>query len=267
MPNLELAGDLAGKMAAVDVHGEATYFGSDVAQMAGQISDLEMVLLDMDIQRPGVRQVLYELRISPASKQTPIALLAADGRLEAAHRLAEEHSRVIAVPRPHTPEAVTSIAGRLWELSRRVAAAPEERASQAIEAVTWTASLLERDRSFYALRREDAAIESALYQPATTAAAIAALARFNTPASQRALVNFAGLRAAPLEGRRLAAAAFAASVAASGVLLTHDEILTQYAVYNASESADADTQQVHGALLDAIESRRAPNAVTAVPNE
>jgi hypothetical protein len=40
------------------------------------------------------------------------------------------------------------------------------------------------------------------------------------------------------------------------VLLTTDQILMQYDRYNASETADADTQRVLGSLLDAIESRR-----------
>jgi hypothetical protein len=258
MPTLESAADVAGKLSAADVHGEATYFGSDVAKLAEQLSDLEMVLVDMDIQRPHVRQVLYELRITPASSSVPVALLAADGRLDAAHRLADEHERMIAVPRPHSNEAVAKIAGRLWELSQRDAATPEELAMQAVEAVTWTAQLLARGRTFYALRREGPAIETALYQPASSAAAVAALARFGTPSSQRSLTNFASHRTLPIKARRQAAAAFAASVAANGVLLTKDEIVSQYAIYNASATADADTQQVLGALLDAIESRRTP---------
>jgi hypothetical protein len=91
---------------------------------------------------------------------------------------------------------------------------------------------------------------------------VAALARFGTPSSQRALANFASQRTLPIEARRQAATAFAASISVNGVLLSKDEILSQYAIYNASATADADTQQVLGALLDAIESRRAalPNA-------
>jgi hypothetical protein len=255
MPSPELATDVAGKLAGVDVHGEATYFGSDVALMAAQISDLEFVLIDMDIQRSDVRQTLYELRVTPVSSHVPVALMAADGRLEAAHRLAEEHQRVIAVPRPYTAEAAARIAGQLWDLSLRDASTPEERAIESAEAVRSAAMLLERGRTFYALRREEPSIEAALYQPAAAASAIVALSRFGTAGSQRALVTFASQRTLPIEARKQAAAAFAASVQAGGVLLTKDEILAQYAIYNASATADADTQKVLGALLDAIESR------------
>jgi hypothetical protein len=257
MPNLSAATDLAGKLATAGLHGEATFFGRDVARMGAQMPDLELVLVDMNILLPGVRQVLYELRITPATAQTPVALLAADGRLEAAHRLASEHERVIAVPRPHSAEATAQIATRLLELAERDATAADERAQQAVIAIAWTANLLEHGRNYYALRREAPAIESALYQRATTASAIDALAHFRTADSQRALLKFASQRMLPIDTRKQAASAFETSVRAGGLLLTSEELLAQYAVYNASAAADSDTQQVLGALLDVIESRRA----------
>jgi len=257
MPTVAAATDLAGKLAAAGLDGEATNRGADVARLAKQMSDLDLVLIDMDIQAPGIRQVLYELRVTPTATRTPVALLAGEGRLEAAHRLADEHRRVIAVPRPYSAEAVRNIADRLMEISARDAVPADERAAQALQAVTWIAELLQRERTFYALHREAPAIETSLYRSSATGPAIAALARLGTPASQRALVAFAGQRAMPIEGRKQAAAAFHDSVQVRGLLLTRDEILAQYALYNASAHADADTQQVLGAVLDAIESRRA----------
>ena len=265
MPKLESATDLAGKLAVANLHGEATIFGSDLPKMAAQMADLELILVDSDIQLPGIRQVLYELRITPASAQVPIAVLAADGRLEAAEKLASEHERVIAVPRPHSADMVAAIAGRLLSSVAHEAVSADVRAQQSLMAITWTAGLLERGRSFYALRRESPAIESAMYQPATAASAIDALARFGRPSSQRALMNFASHRTLPIDARTQAAAAFDASVRASGLLLTTDEIRAQYAIYNASAAADADTQQVLGALLDSIESRRT-NSTAATNN-
>jgi hypothetical protein len=264
MPNPADATDLSGKLAAANLHGESTIFGSDVTQMAAKMSDLEVIFVDMNIQKPGIRQVLYELRISPASAHVPVAVLAADGRLEAALRIVSEHDRMIAVPRPHTSEAAAKIAERLASLVARESVTSDERAQQAVTAIAWTAQLLQQDRSFYALRREGSAIESALYHPATSASAIEALSRFRTPASQRALANFASQRTLPIEARKQAAAAFDASVRASGVLLTSDEILAQYAIHNASATADSDTQQVLAALLDAIESRRAKPIASAL---
>lgn len=263
MPTAAAATDVAGKLAVAGLDGEATNLGADVARLAAHMSDLELVLVDMDIQAPDVRQVLYELRITPPAGQAPVALLAADGRLEAAHRLADEHERMIAVPRPHTADAVAKIASRLLQISERDAVPANGRALQAVEAVAWTAGLVERGRTFYALRRESPAIEAALLQPATAAGAIAALARFGTPESQRALVKFASHRTLPIEARRQAASAFDHSVKSRGLLLTSDEIVSQYTLYNASAAADADTQQVLASLLDTIESRRAMPANAA----
>ena len=48
--------------------------------MARAMPDLELVLVDMNILVPDIRQALYELRISPTTGDVPIALLAADGR-------------------------------------------------------------------------------------------------------------------------------------------------------------------------------------------
>jgi hypothetical protein len=62
-----------------------------------------------------------------------------------------------------------------------------------------------------------------------------------------------------------AVAAFRTSVAENGVLLTSDEIVAQYDRYNASARADVDTQQILGAVLDAIESRRAEERPATVP--
>jgi hypothetical protein len=222
-------------------------------------SDLEIVLVDMNILLPEVRQVVYELRIHPTTGNVPIALLAADGRLDAAERIADEHDGVIAVARPHTPEALARIVARLQPLAGRDPVTAEERASQAVEATSWIARLLAADRPFYVLQRSQHVLEAAAYQPASNKSAIAALVELGTPESQRALVNFASQATLPMASRVDAVAAFASSVKTHGVLLTTDEITAQYNRYNASGDADADTRRVFSAILDAIEAPRAAN--------
>ncbi|HEY3595856.1 MAG TPA: hypothetical protein VGL13_18355 [Polyangiaceae bacterium] len=130
----------------------------------------------------------------------------------------------------------------------------------ATQAITWLADLLSRDHSFYDLRRQAPIITAALYQPELAEHSLAALALLGTPESQRTLVDFASRSSVPIASRREAAAAFAQSVARSGILLTDEEILHQYDRYNASATADADTQAVLGALLDTLESIRGKTA-------
>jgi hypothetical protein len=124
-------------------------------------------------------------------------------------------------------------------------------------AIAWLADLLARPGSFYDLHRVAPMIEAALYQPELAEKSIASLALLGTPVSQRALVDYASRASLPLAARQQAAAAFQQSVARSGILLTDEEMLRQYDRYNASATADADTQKVLSAILDTLESVRA----------
>jgi hypothetical protein len=256
MPTNVSAADLGGKLAEHGFSAAVTNSGREAVKLAGDLTDLEIILLDMNIQAPGVRQVLFEMRMTPGAGDLPVALLARAGRLEAAKQLASEHQRVIAVSRPQSPGVVTSIVEGLAAQARRDTVPAAERAAQAVQATTWLAKLLAVPHSFYDLRRASPEIEDALYSPETTRPAISALAALGTPQSQRALLDFIGQPSFPMASRQLAADAFAASVGKFGTLLTTDEIEAQYARYNASEHADEATQQVYGSVLDAIEAGR-----------
>lgn len=141
-------------------------------------------------------------------------------------------------------------------MGAREAVLPEVRTTQAAAAMNWLAKIAADNRSFYEVRRAAGAIEAALAHEETAGSSIAALAVLGTPASQRALVDYASDGSLPVAARGEAARAFHASVSRFGVLLTTDEIAAQYDRYNASAAADSQTQQVLGALLDTIESRR-----------
>ena len=267
MPTNLAATDLAGMLIAHGMQAEATNRGRDAVDMALQTPDLEMFFVDMNILVPDVRQVVYELRTHPTTGEIPVALLAGEGRLEAAQQLAGEHDRVLAVPRVHDADTLVRVVDELRRLAGRDAVPPEHRAEQAVQAMTWLAQLLATEQSIYDLYRVEPAVRAALYSPNAAGLAIAALSSLNTADSQRTLLNYASQNTLPIESRTQAAEAFRAAVAANELLLTTDEILTQYNRYNASETADAPTQQVLGHLLDTIESRRAASrpATTAAP--
>ena len=153
MPTNAAAGDLAGKLAAHQLAAEATNRGRDAVDMARAMPDLALILIDMNILAPDIRQALYELRTSPTTGDVPIALLAADGRLAAAKRLAAEHTRVIAVPRPHTPEALARIVEDLTKLAARDDVPADQRVAQSEQAKKWLAALSSGNRPFYIFRR------------------------------------------------------------------------------------------------------------------
>jgi hypothetical protein len=265
MPTNVAASDLAGMLAAHGVEAEATNRGREAVDIAIATSDLEMIFVDMDILVPGIRQVLYELRASGPTGDVPIAILAGEGQLETAERLAEEHDRTIAVPRLHSAEVVARTVAELSVLADRDASSAADRAAQSRQAISWIESLLSRKRAFYELDHATPAIVISLYRPGAIEPAIASLTRLGTPESQRMLLEVANGRALPSAQRLRAVAAFRASVAENGLLLTSDEIMAQYDRYNASAQADAATQQILGAVLDAIESRRAAEGPAVAP--
>jgi CheY-like chemotaxis protein len=254
-PVAGMATTFAGRLAAMNIAAEPATRGAAAVRLAQQDADLEFILVDVDIDGPGIRDVLYALRTNAATGRIPIGLTATSERLDAAQRLAEEHTRVVAFPRPQSDAAIAALAERLTEVSDRNPITAEERAAMARQAVEWLGQLLARD-TFYDLHQQAPVLQAALYLPEMSSDSIAALALIGTPSSQRALVDFASERSMPIEARQQAAAAFARSVAASGLLLTEEEMLRQYNRYNASESADAATQKVLGDILDLIESLR-----------
>jgi CheY-like chemotaxis protein len=161
MPTIAAAGDLAGELAAHNLVAAPANSGRDAVAMAREMPDLELILIDANTIVPDIRQSLYELRISPTTGDIPIALLAADGRLEAAKKLAAEHTRVIAVSRPHTPEALAGIVEDLTKLIARDAVPADQRAAEAEQARKWLAALSHGSRPFYTFRR------TALWTPAS----------------------------------------------------------------------------------------------------
>jgi hypothetical protein len=152
MPTLAASTNMAGMLAAHELYGQATNRGRDAVAMALDMADLEMIFIDMNIQAPGIREVLYELRISATTGEVPIALLAAEGRLDAAQRLAAEHQRVIAVSRPHSKEVLARVVERLIGLAGPNPVPPQRRAEQAERATQWLDKLA-ATRPFYTIRR------------------------------------------------------------------------------------------------------------------
>lgn len=153
MPTSAAATNLAGQLASQKLMAEATNSGRELISMARDTTDVEAILVDMDIILPHIREVLYELRMNPTTGEVPIAILAADGRLEAAKRLAEEHQRVIAVPRPHSDDVLTNVVKQLADLADRDAVPANDRTAQAAQAKTWLAKLESGSRPFYVIRR------------------------------------------------------------------------------------------------------------------
>ena len=140
---------------------------------------------------------------------------------------------------------------------RRLAGRRDARTAQAAQALEWIAKLLAADAPYDELRRDAALVNRTLFVPelAEPVAPRARGARHGREPSgagrlrQLALAADRSAAAAPPTLSPPASSSSASSSPAS-------KILGQYDRYNASETADADTQQVLGGILDAIEKKK-----------
>ena len=260
MPQLARAGEIAGWLNGVGYRATPVNQGVDVVRLASESPDTELVVLDLGVIRPNARETLFRLRRTPTTALTPVVLLAADGRLADALRIAEEHGgetgRVLAIARPHSADSVAGLVNRTAAITPADWPDATTRTSQAAEAREAIAQLLENGPSYLGVRELAGRLISTTYE--ADSAALSTLLGLGTPESQRRLLDTASLEARPLEQRQAAAEAFAQSVARHGVLLTTAQIRQQYDRYNASSTAPAATQQVLGRLLDMIEGARTP---------
>lgn len=259
MPQIAKSADLASQLRMEGYRALAFNRGADAVKAVETLPDVECVLLDLDLIQPAVRETLYRLRRTPGGGNKPVALLAPSGDLLVASELAEEHrtagSMVIAFSRPASDQAVKTLVSRINQLEVAGVSDLETRQAQASQARDWISQLLLEGPAFYRIQNERQALELMLNDP-TDLTTNEALSRLATPTSQQRLASRASQRSIAIDARQSAAKAFSDSVQRNGILLTTDQIMNQYDLYNASQSADTATQDVLGSLLDAIEAAR-----------
>ncbi len=255
-PQLGKAGQTAGWLLASGYQATPANRGSDMVRLATGSPDTQLVLVDLSTSLPNTRETVFRLRRSPATALVPIAVLAPDGRLSEAQRIAEEHgSRIIALPRPHSQAATSSLADRLEGLLPAGWPTSDERLAAAEAARTMISQLVTEGPAFYGFDRRRQQV-MAVMAAGEVAESLSALVGLGTPDSQVRLLEAATFETYAIEDRQAAAEAFGKSVRQHGVLLTGDQVRLQYDRYNASETAPEATQEVLGQLLDTLESSR-----------
>ena len=230
--------------------------GRAALQVALNSPRLELVLLDSDLDLPNLREVVYQLRSHERTTRLPIAVLSGLPNLEYSRRVAAADAKLVAIARPHNEQAMQDIVDTLKQLSDPVATS-EHRTEQAAKAIRWIGSLLDRGHPYDEMLRQADVLKQTVHTPGLVESSLQALAVTGTAGSQQALIDYASQQVHPIETRRLAAAAFATSVERFGKQLRQLEIERQYQRYNDSETADAETQQVLGQILDVLEGKAA----------
>lgn len=251
-----VASNWAGQLRAAGFDATPVQNGLDAIRVAADPSvagRLGLIALDSDLGSPEVGDLIYQLRTYPALQHVPVAVLSSIYRLPDAERWAEADPATLAIIRPRDAAGLQAVVDKTADLP--VAPLPEEqlRNAQAAQALAWIGELLAAGRPFDELARDANVAARLLLTSNLTKPSLAVLQQVGTHDAQTALVEAASNRSLPIETRQAAAAAFAANVAAHGLHLTRGQELQQFDRYNASETADPQTQKVLGQLLDVIE--------------
>ena len=245
----------AGALAATGYETEVATTDREALAQAIASPDMEVALIDFNLASPVSGQLLERFRGDNRTARLPIGIVASSEDLDEAARLARRVPLTAVVIRTHDPAALKFQVDQLFKKLGRSTISADERRQQAGQAIAWLSQTAAAPERLYNLRRIEAPLADALWDPEFGPQAAKILATLGTPRSQKALVDLASFAAQPLELRQAASAAFASSVADFGPLLTTGEIHLQYDRYNQSETQDQATQKVLASILDVVEAR------------
>ncbi len=177
-----------------------------------------------------------------------------------AQRLADVDPLTFALFEPTTPDQALFQTRALRQAAMYQAITVEERFGQAKTCLEWFDRILAEPDTyeFFNPVQHQQPIINALFFPRLCGPATNALAQIPTPESQRALLTLASQNTEILENRKLAADAFRRHVSSYRILLTRNEILQQYDLYNKSVDGLQEELDILGGLLDSIEAPTKP---------
>jgi len=254
-PRAEKAQTLVGLQNQIGYSADAAGTGKETFQLAVKNPDYEFLLISDAVDSLNANETIQMFRKDPVTARMPIGLMARQENQRHAEASAELGPLLIAFPRPHDVRSMSFQVSRIADLAGHTRVGYDARLDQAERALQHLTRLAEnqQERAFYDMFRVRQAIQAALATPGLSTGAARIMGLLGCPESQRNLVTLASQHARPLAERQAAAEAFTQAVQRRGLLLTRDEISLQYDRYNRSEALDVGTQQVLGAVLDAIE--------------
>jgi CheY-like chemotaxis protein len=253
---IDTAQTYAALMSTQQIVGIAATTGQDLFTHATRNPDLELIVISDNLQTPYYMELIQQLRNDMRTKRIPIALLVRDSENHARLQQINSNDPLFTyLPMSLDPESVSKQIGRIKKLATPWSVALLDRQQHAQVAVDWL-TLIASDRNryrFYDLASRQPELTQILYRPGLAESGTQILKSLGTPAAQRELLNFISQSNHSLEDRRIAARAFADLVKTKGAQLTREDVLRQYDRYNASSLESVETQELLGAILDALE--------------
>jgi hypothetical protein len=255
--NIGRARDVAGLFAAAHgTRGEIASSSRDAVRIVAGDPDIEAVVMYRPMMLAELGQLLAQYRADYRTARIPAFIYCELEDLQRTRSLISNDPLAYAIYQPRSLDMLRLQTGPDVTYAATKAAVPVgERAAQAQAAIMAIGGLLATNNKVFNVRPFEAALLKAAWSPATSGAAIAALAQFGSPGAQRTLADLASAGTWSVDVRKSAAQAFNDNVGRFGTLLTTGEIAQRYDRYNASANADAATQEVLGSLLDTIEAR------------
>ncbi len=261
----EEARRVGGYLSAMGYQVDTATRGREVVRMAIDCPDYEVALVAASLQEPSVDILLQQLRHDCRSALLPVGVVARDGQMDRAKRLVGEDSLGLALIRPHRQQDAKDEVEQVLSLAGRSAVRLAERGQEAAAALAMLQDLAASPVTIFDVRRYEPAILAAQGVPELAVRSAVALGDLGSARSQKALVDQASRTTLPFAVRQAALAAFRCSTKKYGILLTTDAIRLQYDRYNQSAEMDAESRQIFGQILDALEAPARRLQATASP--
>jgi hypothetical protein len=257
------AGKVAGLARTLGYEADIATNGRQAFELAVASPDYELIFIHSAIDRPPADELLAQLRRDRRTAMLPVGFIAPVDRLERMQNFARRAGRSIALLQPQNEAEMRILVGDVLAHAGRSYVTAAERKAEAIAALDWLVSLAQSPQKVFDAGPLEPSIVGLIYLPEVAPRVIELLGDMGTDKSQRALIELADTAAQPVAMRKAAVAALARSVRRHGILLTTDEIIRQYDIFNTNAGQNPETHEVLGAVLDVIEHKGAPPAEPA----
>ncbi|GAA4432249.1 hypothetical protein [Bremerella cremea] len=249
------AQEMGSLLAELRLEPMVTAGGAELFKAAYSSPDVEAIFISKPLARPSVMETVQVLRKDRRTGDLPIGLISPIEEVIQFETRTENDPLTHVMIRPNDTEGFIFQLQHLYRSQGRLLVSAEEREADAEFAVSQITRMLdsEEDYNYYNfLKLEEIAIRR-LVDDSVALDVAKLLGKLATPAAQVALIDYASDPFHPLAIRQASVEALKDAISRRGILLSKDQIITQYDRYNASEKLDSDTQAVLGQILDIIE--------------
>ena len=253
-PKRKQATQLAGALQLRGFTTTITTNGKDGLRASRKNANLELILISDAVTGPAVSEVIQQLDHDRFTGRIPVGLLTTQERLGPGAALVQRFPQMASFPMPTTEAGTVKMLQHVLPLTDEFALTPGERlehASWALEQMAELASDPIRYGFYEPIEWIDV-LMTALGNPPLSRMAARSLGQLGTPEAQLALVEHAADANRELASRTAAAEAFRQAVDRRGIMLTSEEIIEQYEIYNSNLDHE-ETAAILSSIIDAIE--------------